>query len=261
MGASQYLLGCPTKLIYPLRLSISLSCSSTPFCSAPQITESQRIQTALQQAASTCTALQNESSSWRIAILLRLIDRVEVHPAMVRIGINITQLFGSNNCSESESKSPHQAAGYRTSEIQNKGVAPKGGEFTRCDSNESPTHWVEVPVTLKRIGMAMRMVIHAEGHPTGRTDPKLLAMIGKAHDWFERLSSGRCRGFTEIARIEKVTSPYVIRVMHLAFLAPDIIKRFQSGNYPTNLNCDRLTRLAPFPLDWQEQRVLLGMVS
>ncbi len=103
--------------------------------------------------------------------------------------------------------------------------------------------------------------MRAAGSPSGRIDHKLLAMVSKAHDWFARLSSGRNTNVTEIATEENVSNPYVIRVLHLAFLAPDIVQRFQEGNYPTQINCNHLTRLAPFPLDWGEQRRLLGMGS
>ncbi len=52
-------------------------------------------------------------------------------------------------------------------------------------------------------------------------------------DWFARLSSGRISNVTEIATEVNVSNPYVIRVLHPAFLAPDIVQRFQEGNYPT----------------------------
>ncbi|MEN6584896.1 MAG: hypothetical protein ABFE02_02445 [Sulfuricella sp.] len=49
------------------------------------------------------------------------------------------------------------------------------------------------------------------------------------------------------------------RVTYLAFLAPDIVQRIVRGDHPLELNAERLLRMVPLPVDWDEQRVLLGM--
>ena len=82
--------------------------------------------------------------------------------------------------------------------------------------------------------------------------------LAVSYDWFERLSSGRSSNVTDIAVAEKVSNAYVIRVLHLAFLAPDIVERLRSGNYPTDLSCSKLTSMVPLPLNWAGQRKLLG---
>ena len=54
------------------------------------------------------------------------------------------------------------------------------------------------------------------------------------------------------------TSSYVSRVLHLAFLAPDIVQRIASGHSP-QLNARQLIRQVPLPIDWTQQRELLGV--
>ena len=92
-------------------------------------------------------------------------------------------------------------------------------------------------------------------------DSKLVSIVSKGHDWFTRLSSGRCTSIQEIAQAEKVSSQYVTRVIYLAFLAPDIVQRIVCGDHPADLTGDRLIRMVPFPSDWEAQRVLLGLTT
>ena len=47
------------------------------------------------------------------------------------------------------------------------------------------------------------------------------------------------------------------RVVHLAFLAPDIVQRIARGEHSPQLNAQRLIKAVPLPMDWAEQRALL----
>ena len=55
-----------------------------------------------------------------------------------------------------------------------------------------------------------------------------------------------------------MTNAYVIRVTHLAMLAPDIVQSIVHGDHPPALNAERLIHLVPLPMDWAEQRSVLG---
>jgi hypothetical protein len=85
-----------------------------------------------------------------------------------------------------------------------------------------------------------------------------VALLARATDWFERLTSGQASSVAQIAQAESVTTAYVTRVTHLALLAPDIVQSIVRGEHPPALNADRLTRQVPLPMDWTEQRALLG---
>ena len=125
---------------------------------------------------------------------------------------------------------------------------------------DAPIFVIEVPVQLKRCGMAVRLVVRPTGSPVDpEVDAGLVALIGKALDWFERLRSGRADSALAIAEQDQVRSAYVTKVMGLAYLAPDILRRLVRGDHPRELSADRLMKMLPLPMDWEEQRVVLKM--
>jgi hypothetical protein len=168
------------------------------------VTDAAQIQICLKQARALGMELLEARTSHKIALLQRLVHCVLVQSDRLRIELRIGQLLNRTVPASDEAGPAVEA--------------------------------IEVPIELRRVGMAVCMIVHAPGKQGGRMDDRLLAMVAKAHDWFERLSSGRNCNVTEIATAEKVSNAYVIRVLHLAFLAPDIVQRFREGNYPTNLN-------------------------
>ena len=118
---------------------------------------------------------------------------------------------------------------------------------------------IEVPMQLKRCGMAVRLIVNASGSPTKREpDATMVALLAKAHDWMGRLTSGRSTSIESIAMVERVQGSYVSRVASLACLAPDIVQRIARGEHPPQLNAQRLFSSLPLPIDWNQQRALLG---
>ena len=101
--------------------------------------------------------------------------------------------------------------------------------------------------------------MQAPGEATVRgPDKTLIALVTKAHDWFARLTSGCAESPQSIATQEQVGSGYVMKIIYIAFLDPEILRRIVCGDHPTELNANRLKTFLPLPLDWKEQRVLLG---
>jgi len=191
--------------------------------------EADKARRQMQVAAELAEQLSEANSVQQIDILQRTINRITVHKNKLEIAIAMNKIW---NVIQSET----------------------------TEHDEQPVTVIEVPVELKRCGMAVRLIVRAPGELTRRqSDPKLVARIAKAHKWFAQLSSGRCDSIQTIARQEKVTSSYVTRVVHLAFLAPDIVQRIVKGEHPVELNIDRLIRMVPLPTDWDVQRKLLGM--
>jgi hypothetical protein len=91
-------------------------------------------------------------------------------------------------------------------------------------------------------------------------DRALLKTIVRAHKWFNELVSGRVHSMAEIASREGVDKSYVSRVMTLAFLAPDIAESIVAGRQPVDLSVEKLTKRIDLPLDWAQQRQLLGFL-
>ena len=118
---------------------------------------------------------------------------------------------------------------------------------------------IVVPVQLKRCGFAVRLIVRAPWASKARApDPRLVALLAKAQRWFKSLSSGQSNSVLSIAQEHGLASSEVTRVVYLAFLAPDIVERIVRGAQPAELNIKRLLAMAPLPMDWSEQRRLLG---
>ena len=116
----------------------------------------------------------------------------------------------------------------------------------------------ETSITLKRCGRAIRLISSTAPEKPAEPDPKLIALLSRAQDWFERLATGKATALETIAKDEKVTSSWVARVIHLAFLAPDIAQAIVDGRQPADLTAERLMRLVPLPTAWAAQREYLG---
>ncbi len=138
------------------------------------------------------------------------------------------------------------------------------GEYVEGQAKTGPDslvdHTICVPVDLKRCGIETRLVVPSEdqnsilAHYT--TIHAIRQAVIKALTWNQALIDGSVGSMTELARQNGVTQRYVAHLLKLAFLAPDIIKVIIRGQVPADLSLDRLK--AGFPLDWDEQRKVLG---
>jgi len=182
----------------------------------------------LKTAAAAGALLETAMASQQIEVLSRLVKRITVRKDSIGIEVRVASIWSAE-------------------------VVPQ-------DEAED-VHLIEVPVQLKRCGMAVRLIVRPAGESATRAiDAKLVSLISKAQDWFERLSSGRCDSVQAIAQEEQIaSSSYVTRVIYLAFLAPDIVQSIVRGEQPVELTADRLIRMGPLPVAWEDQRVLLGM--
>jgi site-specific DNA recombinase len=117
-----------------------------------------------------------------------------------------------------------------------------------------------IPARIQRRGVEMRWVVGdaQEGLGAPRPDPALIKAVVRAHRWFDDLVSGRARSLRDIAKGEGVTHRYVGHLMPLAFLAPDIVAAIFAGTQPVDLTTETLTKRIDLPLDWADQRALLG---
>jgi len=159
-------------------------------------------------------------------VIRALLERVTVHRDHIELAVNLGALRSSG---EADTKRPSMTV-------------------------------ISVPVALRQTGMAMRLIVHAKGDAATRgPDPKLGALISRAHDWFSRLTSGRYDGVQAIAMEEKVTSSYATRVIYVAYMAPELALRILKGDHPPELSARKLLSLMPLPEQWEEQRQVLGM--
>lgn len=127
---------------------------------------------------------------------------------------------------------------------------------------EDITHPIE-PITLtaqakiERCSMAMRLLV-GNKVINQQPDTNLIQTIRNGQDWLGRLTSGQVKSIGELASELGMTNTAVTNMIHRAFLAPDIIRAIMNGTQPINVTGDFLKRNIPLPLDWDDQRILLG---
>ncbi len=71
-----------------------------------------------------------------------------------------------------------------------------------------------------------------------------------------RPETRKCLITIAIAERAKMSEGYVRRILPLASLAPNIVEAILDGRQPDNLTAGRLEK--GFPVDWTEQRRILG---
>jgi hypothetical protein len=143
----------------------------------------------------------------------------------------------------------------------NRGVLSSGLGIPKGLVNEEE---LEGPITLesevrfKRGGRGLRYVIPGPGGAWGgnQQDKPLLQAIARGRFWYDQLLSGQAKSREEIARANGLSGQHVIRHIHLAWLAPDIVEAILDGRQLKSLTVKRL--LEKLPMDWAEQRRLLG---
>lgn len=165
----------------------------------------------------------------RIELLKRMVARISVGERRIEIAVRTAALWGCD------------------------------GRAEETAEGESVT-FIEVPAQLKRCGQAVRLIVKAPYEGKTRTpDSRLVALLAKAQRWFASLSSGQSDSVLSIAQEHHLESRDVTRVIYLAFLAPDIVQRIVRGEHSEELIVKRLLAMAPLPLDWGEQRRVLGL--
>jgi site-specific DNA recombinase len=118
---------------------------------------------------------------------------------------------------------------------------------------------MRLPAKLRRSGRETRLVIeNSDPLPASAASREALrSAVEKAMRWNDQLIKGDVTSARAIAEREDVSERYIWRILHLALLAPDIVRVVQSGEAPETLTLARLKK--GYPLAWAQQRaVLLG---
>jgi site-specific DNA recombinase len=180
------------------------------------------------------------SPASRIALLQQWVERITVSAAQIQVVVRLDAL-GLDVQRSTRANDNHHAPPEKPT---------------------SRTTVLTLPAELKRCGLGLRLIVHAPGaQRRGNPDPRLVALLTRANDWFGRLIAGSHNSVLSIAHNEKVSSSYVARVINLAFLAPDIASAIAQGQHPPTLTARSLIRGVPLPISWSEQRARLGFKS
>jgi site-specific DNA recombinase len=117
----------------------------------------------------------------------------------------------------------------------------------------------DIPFQKRQTGRAKPIVISAEGAP--QQDPDLITLVADARRWAGELIEGKASSVSEITDREGLRSGSVSRILPLAWLAPDISTAILEGRQPPHLTAKVLRAIPDLPLEWVEQRRILGFAK
>jgi DNA invertase Pin-like site-specific DNA recombinase len=173
------------------------------------------------------------SSIGQAAMLQGLLHRVTLHPEHVEVQIALCALRALLMGDASAGKSGDQ------------------------DSNEPGSLTsLSIPARLRRTGKKIAIVIDGSGGPTSADTP-LARLIAKAYALRQTITKDGT-SIDILAQREGVGRTYLLRLLRLAYLAPDIVEAILAGREPQGLTVNRLMKQVQLPIGWTEQRQALG---
>lgn len=124
---------------------------------------------------------------------------------------------------------------------------------------KGPTIEREMPLSIRRRGIEMKLVIADHEPRTAAPAPILLKGVVRARRCVNALLSCDAKNLAVLASREGVSDRYISSLLPLAFLAPDIVEAIVSGRQPAELTAHKLIRQIDLPVDWAAQRQILGI--
>ena len=132
------------------------------------------------------------------------------------------------------------------------------GALLPAEKTQQPIHATfEISFQKRQNGRAKPIVIAPPDAP--QPDQDLINLVADARRWSAELLDGRSSTIRQIEEREGLRSGSVSRILPLAWLAPDISTAILEGRQPQYLSAKKLRSLPDLPLDWQDQRKILGV--
>jgi len=134
------------------------------------------------------------------------------------------------------------------------------GVLTESPGKAQP---IELTCAATRVwhGRQLRLVIPGPVEASGfrHRDLELVRLMREVHQARELVRRHADKSVSAIARLEGRCRVRLDRLLNLACLAPDIVVAILEGRQPIGLSNTTLLSIR-LPLDWAEQRVVLGLV-
>ena len=117
----------------------------------------------------------------------------------------------------------------------------------------SDTTRVFIPLTQRRRNGRPRILPpEPEAHFQSRSqDAHILKALGRAWSWRRRLEAGEVATIHDLAKAEGFTDRFVSRMVRLAYLSPDVLKRLVISRDPPSVSVNELIDATYMP--WAEQ--------
>jgi hypothetical protein len=132
---------------------------------------------------------------------------------------------------------------------------------TATVSADGETITIHIPMTFRKRG-GRKMVVTPDGAPWAprpHVDNAMVKALARAFRWQRMFERGKYANLTELAEAEKITLPYLARVLRLAQLAPDLVEMILDGRQPAELTLWDLRET--MPVDWEAQRESLASAA
>lgn len=120
------------------------------------------------------------------------------------------------------------------------------------------TTTIRCPMSLRRRGVELRMVVDTVNAPPRAPDANLVDLVLRAHRYLARLTANDGIMLSDVAAAEGVDPSEVSRLLPLAFLSPKLVDQILTGTQPVALTGQRLSRLADLPTYWLDQHRLFA---
>jgi DNA invertase Pin-like site-specific DNA recombinase len=189
----------------------------------------------LQGAAEVATRWPGLEPAAQAAALRALLRRVELHPERLDLDVDPQGLGRVLLGQEPGTGAPHSPG----------------------EASQALPISISVAARLRRSGKEIALMIGERGGAQPPSTP-LARLVAKAHRLGAALTLGEVSDLHALARREGVGRTYLIRVLRLAYLAPDIVEAILAGREPDGLTVNALMKAIQLPLAWDEQRRLLG---
>jgi DNA invertase Pin-like site-specific DNA recombinase len=117
-----------------------------------------------------------------------------------------------------------------------------------------------VPMTIRRRGVELRLILEGHTEEPRPHDPALLKALARARSWFEEVACGKVASLAALARREGLRKRYLTRLTKLAFVAPAIADAIAAGRTPVGVNLQMLMdgRFKLVPCWFEQQRMFAG---
>lgn len=117
---------------------------------------------------------------------------------------------------------------------------------------------LKIPAKLKRSGLAMKLVLPSGTAAVAKVDRTLVRAIVRGRDWWQELQLDPSQTLSSIGKREGVTSGYVVRLLRLAFLSPEILSAVISSKASAHTRTATLTMADGISARWEDQCRALG---
>ena len=111
-----------------------------------------------------------------------------------------------------------------------------------------------VAARLKRRGGVMRLITPSGSAAAPAVDRTLVKAIVQGRAWWQELLADNNLTLDAIGQREGITSPYVLRIVRLAFLSPQMLDSITAGKQPAHLSLKRLIATDGVSARWGDQQ-------